>query len=285
LTSVREYVKGLVPELLASPTVRTACPVCKGADTFTASLVDGAILYNCYRASCDRRESTGNLYLRLSLEDRARLFHAKQAVAPSGDTEPEGWQVPPYWIDGIGGSDCLAYMEANHLMPAYKAGLFRPMYDPALRRFIFPLLAEPADHSGAGIKNNRINIIGAIGRSLIGESPKVLNYNSKIQQPFIVGNFKKCLVVEDCASAVAATREGYTGIALLGTNLKKEFIASISRWEWVGVALDPDAYGKSFRMKKILDSYCKHVVIVRLPDDIKNLSDDEFKKVMNRYVR
>jgi DNA primase len=147
------------------------------------------------------------------------------------------------------------------MMDVYKAGGFRPMYDPAERRFVFPIKKDG-------------KVVGGIGRSLIGAYPKTLNYNETYTLPFTCGTGKIALLVEDCASAVAASRHpDITGIALLGTNIRKDFIHAMTSYDWVGIALDPDAYKKSIRLKKQISPYVKDARILKLPNDIKDLSD------------
>lgn len=252
---IRDYIIENMPD---SGTARIKCPICSGSNTFTITNHGGALVYNCYRASCDKQLSSGVVFLELSLEERRKVFK-------EGNKKAElQWTHPSYWIDGTGDETCRKYMEDKHMLGAYKKGLFRPMYDPAERRFIFPI----KDDFGA--------IIGAIGRSMVGAMPKVLNYSKKYLKPFICGKYDKALLVEDCASAVSATRREYTGVALMGTHLKKEYIPHLSKYKQVGIALDADAYAKSFKMKRELDNYLKNVYIVRLPKDIKDMTDIEF---------
>jgi hypothetical protein len=233
----------------------------------TITTIEGGYIYNCYRASCERKYSSGLARLALSIEQRLGALKTRQEKVSQEDV---AWQVPDYWIDGIGDAACHDYMVEKHMMQAYKEGLFRPMYDPAERRFIFP------------IKDSLGHIIGAVGKTLIRATPKIKNYNRTFTRPFTCGKFPKAIIVEDCASAVAATRAGYTGIALLGTHLKKDFIEYLSAPQYtsLGIALDPDAYSKSIQMKKVLDSYVKNVYILRLPKDIKDATDEELKGVL-----
>ncbi len=249
-------------------TIRTRCIVCNGQDTFTITHHGGVIVHNCYRASCDKTLSSGAVFLDLSVEDRRKAFLVKREK--EGATRGQGnildWTHPSYWIDGIGDEQCRQYMVDKHMMLAYKEGLFRPMYDPAERRFIFP------------IKDNNGLIVGAVGRTLVGAKPKTLNYNRSYNRPFVCGSFDKAVVVEDCASAVSVTRLGVTGVALLGTHLREDFIPHLSPYKAVGIALDPDAFGKSFKIKRTLDNYLKNVYIIRLPKDVKDMTDDELNR-------
>lgn len=258
--TVRDYIISIASDLELGATLRTTCPICNGTDSFTISRRDEVLVHNCYKASCDKIQSSGVAYLDLSVEDRRRFFLERRA---KGDKQGDvlEWTHPSYWIDGIGDGACMEYMKRTHMADAYKQGLFRPMYDPAERRFVFP------------IKNSQGTIIGAVGRSLVGAYPKVLNYTKKYLQPFTCGISEHAVVVEDCASAVAVTRGHYTGVALLGTHMRIDFIPHLAKYTSVGIALDADAYKKSFKMKEMLDTYLKNVYIIRLNKDIKDMEE------------
>ncbi len=268
---MRDYVTSNAIELPDTGTIRLKCPVCNGKDTFTISKHGGALVHNCYKASCDKSVSSGIVFLDLDVETRRKLFYERKEGKPKQSNMLE-FTHPSYWIDGIGDETCRQYMEKTHMMTAYKQGLFRPMYDPAERRFVFP------------IKNTQGEVIGAVGRTLIGATPKVLNYSRTYTQPFICGRGGSAILVEDCASAVAVARIEATGVALLGTHLREEFIPHLSKYSSVGIALDADAYSKSFKMKKLLDSYLKNVYILRLTKDIKDMSDAEWSGYRSKIL-
>ena len=120
-------------------------------------------------------------------------------------------------------------------------------------------------------------VVGGVGRSLENAWPKTLNYNDNYTQPFTCGNGKIALLVEDCASAVAASRNlDVTGVALLGTNIRKDFITHLFKYSMVYIALDPDAYSKSFKLKGQLTPYLKDVRVLKLENDIKDLTDKQY---------
>jgi hypothetical protein len=254
---MKPFIFSIVTNFTEGTTVRTYCPVCGGKDCFTASVHGDAILYNCYKAGCG---TAGKVYLQLSSEERiARVKYRNTRPELSVFTKPD------YWIDGIGSDGCLSYMQKTHMLDMYKAGKFRPMYDPAERRFVFP------------IKDNG-KVVGGIGRSLVGEYPKTLNYNESYTRPFTCGEGAIGLLVEDCASAVAAARNSaITGVALLGTNIRQDFITHFAKYAVVAICLDPDAYKKSFKLAKQLSPYLKDIRVVKAPNDIKDLNDEDYK--------
>lgn len=263
--NLKDYIIDAIQPIEEGRTVYIDCPVCSGKGKFSATVKDDMVLHNCFRASCDHTKSRGAIPLSLDPESRIKALKIKKEMRDiQGCTLP--WVVPDYWIDGIGDGQCAQYMKDKHMWQAYKDGLFRPLYDPAERRFVFP------------IKNSYGDIIGAIGRTLSGANPKTLNYNRTYLQPFVCGiGRKNVLLVEDCASAVAATRNpDMAGMALLGTHMRIEFIPHLSPYQTVHIALDPDAYGKSIKLQKQLTPYIKNVNIVKLDKDIKDMTDEEY---------
>lgn len=253
---MKQYVHEVLSSLQEGSTFRGHCPSCGGSDSFSCRVSGDAVLFNCYRAGCD---ASGKVHLKLSTEQRLnRVKYRNEHPELSVFTKPD------YWIDGIGSDGCLQYMQKTNMLSSYQASRFRPMYDPAERRFVFPIKQDG-------------KVVGGVGRSLIGEYPKTLNYNETYTQPFTCGIGSIGLLVEDCASAVAATRSAaVTGIALLGTNIRQDFIPHFSKYEKIAVCLDPDAYSKSFKLSKQLSAYVREVCIVRAPNDIKDLNDADY---------
>ena len=62
---------------------RGDCPLCKGRNTFTASKIDGTIVYNCYKVSCG---SKGRVSVGLNREDIYNLMNRKPTL-PCGKLE------------------------------------------------------------------------------------------------------------------------------------------------------------------------------------------------------
>ena len=46
---IQKYIDDL--DLAEGDTVRCSCPDCGGINTFTASKLEGAVMYNCYKLS------------------------------------------------------------------------------------------------------------------------------------------------------------------------------------------------------------------------------------------
>lgn len=262
---IRTYLFDVLSPFTVGKTYRGVCPSCGGSNSFTASVSEDMVMvYNCYRAGC---EASGVLGLKLSAEDRIlRIKNRKVLKVQSSFIKPN------HWIDGIGSDECLHYMKRSNMYEAYQSGKFRPMYDPAQRRFIFPL------YKGK-------ELVGAVGRTLINKKPKALVYDGNYEFPFIVGVGDTLIIVEDCASAVASTRSAaITGLALLGTHIRKEYLPIISIYDKVLVALDADAKVKGLKIKKQLQAYVKDVKLILLKQDIKDMNTEDYLNTIKEYL-
>lgn len=261
---MRDYLYSILSTFREGSTFRGYCPSCGGRDTFTAIVSGGMVLYNCYRAGCD---AAGRYNINLSTEEKVSYLKERHSRIQA---ELPHFVMPDYWIDGIGNDQCVSYMTKTNTLSSFIEGRFRPMYDPAERRFVFPI------REGS-------EVVGGIGRSLIGAYPKTLNYNEQYIKPFKCGTGKIALLVEDCASAVAATRSPLvSGVALLGTNVRQDFILALSEYEWIGVALDPDAFSKSIRVRAKIAPFVKDARILKLPKDIKDLDDAAYLSFLDK---
>ena len=61
-------------------TVRMDCPICKGTNTFTVTNSMGALLYNCYKASCN---VSGKNKTRISIEDIQKKMPKAESSVPN----------------------------------------------------------------------------------------------------------------------------------------------------------------------------------------------------------
>ena len=60
---------------------RGDCPMCRGRNTFTATKIDGTIVYNCYKVSCG---SKGRVSVGLNRED---IYNLMKGDMPYGKSE------------------------------------------------------------------------------------------------------------------------------------------------------------------------------------------------------
>ena len=82
----------------------------------------------------------------------------------------------------------------------------------------------------------------------------------------------------NCVSACKVALANLTGIAIMGTSLKEEYVSPIaSIIERCFVCLDKDATEKSFKIKDTL-SYHVPTYVEMIDKDLKNYSVDELKE-------
>lgn len=129
------------------------------------------------------------------------------------------------------------------------------------------------------IRNADGRRVGWVGRAIVSQytGPKALTI---IDGEFHGGGFclssrdsDTIIIVEDLFSAYAVTEFGYAAVALLGTHLMDGVEEVLSKYKHIGVALDPDAVGKSADIVQRL-SYmnARQLVLAR---DIKDMSPAE----------
>lgn len=236
----------------AEPYITTygPCPSCGGRKSFGVTHTGEKIIYNCFK--CQFR---GVKHLHITDTMRQQM-KARDAVA--------AFTVPISWLPIDAALDqCMAYMQKTHTLDAYLLGKFKPMYDLAERRFVYPIY-------------DRGLIVGGMGRSLIGSGIKAKNYHSSCLVPFACGQGSRLVLVEDCASAVSVTRLPDTiGMALLGTTLKDSYVPAIKaiKAKTIYVALDADARQKSLTVVRRLANIHPDVRPIFLEKDIKDMPD------------
>ena len=69
---------------------RGDCPMCRGKNTFTATKMDGTIVFNCYKVSCGSR---GKVSVGLNREDIYNLMD-RSSELPYGKSEE--FEMPTY---------------------------------------------------------------------------------------------------------------------------------------------------------------------------------------------
>jgi hypothetical protein len=161
-------------------------------------------------------------------------------VAKPDPTDPDRWEIP---------SDTL-------------------MYDVKDKRVVFPIFYKG-------------RMIDAIGRSLADKQPKWLRYTG-VADYYVVGNSKTIVLVEDTLSAMIATQlvGGLSAMAILGTSLTDKHMAKLGEYNFIIVALDPDAAHKTLIYKKEIESWTGlDTIALRLDDDIKYKVSSDIEKL------
>lgn len=253
-------LKDLIKSVPYNVSLRYDCPICGNNNTLSISNLNGIIKYYCFSAGCSVKGT--KTYLP-STEDIGRILKERAFIEEFNRFEP-----PTYLKYGISSVNVFKRLEAHNGLKAYYKGKYKVGYDPVRQRLLYLLMEEGT-------------VKGAIGRSLIGESPKVLVYKDSKIMPFIVGNTDTGVLVEDCASATAiASDDAYTGIALLGTRLKLEYIPYLTRFKRLIIALDPDARVQAIKLKQALAYVHKEVIIWNIPIDFKNMDNAELQEFL-----
>ena len=223
-------------QLSVGETKRMNCPNCNGYKTFTVTNNAGAILWNCYKVTCNIK---GKSRVRLTVDD---IRNTNKVV------QERKFVLPEYIIP----------MEKKHLPKYfYDIDTSNNLHDVKENRVVFPIR-----HDG--------ELVDAIGKAE-KRLPKWKRYG-KSNMPYVSWSSltQTCVLVEDCFSACVAQQYGVTGVAILGTSLTethKQFLSN--RMSRVIVALDPDALQRNLQIAKELRSYIIEVKVLRLTDDLK----------------
>ena len=221
---------------------RIDCPSCGGKGTFTATRVEGVLLYNCYKAGCSLRGRKDGLLPTDHI--KSKIYNNTNVSKDLEFTIPDHFSI--YFPDKM-----IKYCAKNNIDTS-KIQLY---YDVKLDRAVFPITWSN-------------KIVDAVGRSLSRYGSKWHRY-SNTGLPFIAGTSETCYVVEDAASAVAIMSHG-TGLALLGTNLSSKILDIIVSYPHVIVCLDRDASAKAIQMKNRIGQFTRSEVRLLRVDPKEN---------------
>jgi hypothetical protein len=240
---------------------RLDCPKCNGKYCFSVSLVNGDILYHCFRASCGFK---GRIKDSIKIENIIDN-NEKQ------EKKEEEYVIPNYFSSPLQNKKAFSFLKNNDLLNNYRDGL-EIYFDPKLQRVVFPL------------RDKRKVLMGAQGRAVLNVFPKWYIYKRLNGCPYICENkdSKYCILVEDVISSI---RCGFisNSITLLGTNVDESILSYIDEYEKLFVALDDDATDKSLKLQKYLSIY-KPTYIIPLRKDIKYFSKDELFDIKREYL-
>ena len=249
----KTYINDL--HLSEGESVRSDCPSCKGRKTFTATKMDGKIIYNCYKLGCGTKgvESVG--YNKREIGER--LSRIKDETPDTAD-----FVMPEYVTHDVSNWKVQKFIQRWDLKDVYF------LYDVRDERVVFP------------IRDKRGKLIDAVGRALSYNTVKWLRYSGKADY-YLSGVSKSCaIVVEDVISAITVSNTfNVTGVAILGTSLNLEHKKLLSTYDTVLVALDPDASNKTLQYTIDLRNYVNSVKAVSLLDDIKYKKDTDVETI------
>ena len=233
---------------------RYNCPFCNGYNTLSVSNIGGVIEWNCFKASCDARGIH---------EDGRSLEAITKAISKSGNETDSVSSPVPDFISPVLRDEHVEWLKSVHSYEAYEKGYVDIMYAPKEERLLF------------SANNGK----GWIGRKFGKYGPKWMKYG-QLAHLFACGTGSIGVLVEDAPSACAVgVVEGYTGLALLSTNLTKQHTLDISPYEKIYVCLDPDATRKSIQISKALDGFKQNRVVL-IPDDLKYYNPTQIMELL-----
>ena len=232
------------------------CPFCGGHKKFTVShLLDGTILWNCFRASCtakgkydaDRSIEAAKNYISGNVRQKNK---GRYAAIPAITTHPKNH------------TPAIQYLRSVNSLPALEDGLIKIRYAPKENRVLFYNQSE----------------IGAVGRLIGGKGPKWVSYGD-LTTGIHVGNTDIAIVVEDAASACSISRiKKYTGVALLGTTLPSALKNALQIYKLIYVILDNDAAKKACTLTRQIRG---NVTLRVTENDLKELTTDQIETLIN----
>jgi len=231
-----------------------ACPACGKRNKFTVDKYDGVLVWNCYSASCSVKGSFRGTremdaltnYISGSPTQRHRRVNRMPEVTTGVENHPPA----------------LEYLEAVNSLEAYKRGYIKIRYAPSDNRVLF--------YTPDGL--------GAVGRALHKRKPKWWSYGDT-SKGIEVGEGSHAVLVEDVSSACSVSRlDGYTGYALLGTNVTVPIKNALNKYNNVSIVLDKDASSRAI----VVSRQCSNISYVRFTaNDLKMLTPDEIMEVIN----
>ena len=259
---IKDYISTIDIDIGIS--IRLDCPMCSGTKTLSVTRFNDSTKFYCFHANC----SKGGII--------------KEGITETSFSVVEDILSPPLqvglevekqnWRRNNGSKLFYEYIKVNHCTHAWANNLADIRYDYKRDRAVFIIKSSNKIVDAAG------RYLGT--RDLRGDfsGPKWYRYgNSGI--PFICGNSKHAVIVEDCASACSISSFA-TGVALLGTSLSEKVLDILGQFDRVTVALDKDATTKSIDMLTRISWETNNVEMVVLERDLKKLDVLESKKVL-----
>ena len=232
--------------------ITTDCIFCGGKNKFTADKFDGKIIWNCYRASCNVKGINSG-------QRNVTALKAKLSGNSIQRHKPEAKPIPSITTNISNSDAAITYLKKVNSYEAYIRGDIKIRYAPTEGRVLF----YNKDQTGA------------VGRSLRLVRSKWWSYG-ELSEGIHVGRGDHAVLVEDVASACAVSNlAGYTGVAILGTNLTKPIKKTLNYYKKITLVLDNDASIKSVMLSRSVN--CN----VRLTKyDLKYLSSDKIRTIL-----
>ena len=263
----RKWLNSYVEELTLQPfgSLRLDCPVCQKKNTFSVRDNGYERMYNCFYASCDTKGRTGK---RLTTSNATSVLQpTKPTLQPKLKDVP--FEIPDTFVPLTRNQKALDYVRTVKSYQAYLDNRAEIMYDIRQYRVVFL------------VKENK-KIVDAVGKSLTNRKPKWYRYG-KSNSGFHMDNGDDIIfVVEDCSSACSVCSIT-SAIALLGTNLLQSHMNVLKQYKKVVVALDKDATAKAVELSRKISQFV-NCSVAFLPEDLKNLKDEERERIIRKYI-
>lgn len=257
---IRNFVEEL--NLSDGERYRGKCPVCKRANTFTATNNMGKLLYNCYANSCTISGATTTTMTVQEIKTRMKTLEInpnenKGLNVSKGEVFPES-------VVSDANRDIVDGFCERYGIDSQELDL---RYDIKEDRVVFPIFDQGrlVDGIGKAISDNVV--------------PKWKRYGT-MAGGYIRGECVIAVVVEDCISAAVVETLGLTGVAILGTALTDNHVFALKEFKKVIVALDPDAAPKTIAYTKQLKSNGVDAFALKLLDDIKYRREEDIKYLL-----
>ena len=263
----KKWLNSYVEELTLQPlgSLRLDCPVCQKKNTFSVRDTGYERMYNCFYANCDAKGRTGK---RLTTTNaRAVMQHPKPTLQTKLKDVP--FEIPHTFVPLTRNQKAVDLVRNNYAYSAYLNNAVDIMYDIRQDRVVFLVRDDK-------------NVVDAVGRSLTNRKPKWYRYG-KSSRHFICGQGTTCFVVEDCFSCCSVFPFSVTGLAILGTNLLPSHLNILKQYKKVVIALDKDATLKAVDLSRKISQYV-NCSVAFLPDDLKNLKDEERERTIRKYI-
>ena len=250
-----EYIKMEAIALDVGQTTEVECCFCGSADKkLSITRKEDGIVYNCWRASCSGRGFIG------SMHSACNKGEIKQFI-------------PKYFINATGlPSDKMlnrlyqrytlkeSTLTANGVKEAGGEVLVMPLFSSYGERF--------------GVTTKQWNG-GKKAMHFIEKKAPMIHYTvTTLYGP-------KVVLVEDVLSAMRVTQLGteWVGVALLGTDMNDEKVRDLKVYGAKGIiiALDPDATGKAYKIKKKYGLFFNSFKVAVMRDDPKDITPEELR--------
>ena len=254
-----EVVQGLF--IPPDTQMRMDCPFCKNINTLSVDTQNNGINWYCFHSTCKAR---GKKQGEKDMRYVQKVIQGNKTLHIE-DTE---FKIPDSFQGIYSNEKAMRWLSKYNCWESWSWGRADFKYDVKQDRVVF-LIKNRDTHK----------IVGAVGRALNkNEFPKWFMYGNK-DVPFRCGICDDAVIVEDCPSACAVSNV-LTGIAIMGTKLKRTHIEHIKPYKNLYVCLDRDATTKAYDMAKDLrSSGFENVIVKPLEDDLKYYDTEQIRSI------